>query len=98
VLRLDRMRLPETVIVDFNFAVRDLKRYWDERAEQQILVVDTTPKGQKPRVPVPKYKTLFQVLGLNKDGTVPDRVNPGTVTKLTQDALAGDVDWSEYGY
>lgn len=100
-LHLREMGIPETVCNDFDYAVRALMRFWDGRAEEMIEVVDTSPQRKGKRMkPERKYKSLFQILGLNKDGSEPER--DGDTVKASQDLAAtmasGTTNWAEYGY
>lgn len=86
---------------DFDDAVTQLKMRWDARAAEVIMVVDTTPKGAKPKRPERKYKTQFEVLGLNRDGTMPELLTPEREQDENDMALAlarGELDWSQHGY
>lgn len=85
---------------DFDLAVRALKRVWDQRRDEMMLVVDNTPtKNRKPMKPVHKYKSLYEVLGLNKDGTKPERIDAESLAledKMAKQFAGGTIDWSEF--
>ena len=99
-LNLKRMGISAVVRNDFDYAVRALKRTWDRRRDEVIYVVDTEPtKHRKPKKTVPKYKTLNEILGLNKDGAKPERLTAAEQAledKLAKDFAAGAIDWSAY--
>ncbi len=98
-LHLRQMGISAVVRQDFDYSVRALKRHWDRRRDEQIMIVDTRPKHEKPKVPAPKYRTLFEVLGLNQDGTKPVTVTADArkiEDDLARQFLAGRVDWAEF--
>jgi len=98
------MGIGEATCKDFDLTVRAWKRFWDYRAEQTIMVVDTDAgrKHRKPMKPERKYKKLYQILGLNRDFSEPERVAEAhakeqDADRMAQDMLSGNIDWSDYG-
>ena len=64
-LGLDAAGWPNDVRLDFDFAVRDLKRWADARTNETRLVADHDRSDGKPKKAVPRYATLADVLGLD---------------------------------
>jgi hypothetical protein len=84
--------------VDFDYTVRSWKRWWDNRAEETVMVVDTSPVTKRRMKPERKYKKLHLILGLNQDFSEPEYYDDTDLDRAANEALAGTIDWSQYGY
>ena len=89
------MGASDAVCLDFDFAVRALKRWADRRSDATELVQDHSPETKKRMKSVPKYPTLLDVLGI-ADPSEP-AVDTGTVDELVAAMLTRPGEWQGYG-
>lgn len=85
--------------LDFDFAVRGLKRWADIRSEEQTLEPDDMSEAERKRRskmrPVPKYRTLDEVLGLTvAEG---EHVPAAEVADLARAMAQLDTGWQGFG-
>jgi hypothetical protein len=97
-LELSEAGWPLDVRLDFDFAVRDLKRWADHRANETDLVDAPTPsRNAKPKQSVPKYRTLADVLALTDEDAemaqIAEQFGTTNAETLALDLLAGD--WAD---
>lgn len=92
-LRLPAMGLSDAVCLDFDFAVRALKRWADRRADDTMQVPDTTPQAERKRrmKTVPRFTTLAAVLGLTGDDETPEDV--AAISDLAAQMLTVTHEW-----
>jgi hypothetical protein len=98
------LRLPETGFgdadcLDFDFAVRALKRWADRRADETTEVADHSPERdpKKRMKTVPKYPSLLAVLGLDEDAKSSDPVIDDEVTALMAAMMSTANGWEGFG-
>ena len=97
-LTLAEMGLPDAVCLDFDFAVRALKRWADRREAATHLVSDTEPDRKQRMKAVPTYPTLATVLGLAMDDTPTLTTEDRSTARDLADAMAGGtVNWEAFG-
>jgi hypothetical protein len=96
------LRLPEAGVndadcLDFDFAVRALKRWADRRGDEQIQVPDHSPEPQRGKrmKSVPKYPTLLAVLGIDED-TAESDTPAREVDDLLAAMMGNPADWEGF--
>ncbi len=90
------MGASDAVCLDFDFAIRAWKRWTDRRGDEQIRVQDHSPEpNSKQRMKsVPKYPTLWAVLGLTDTGETPDTMTADPdVDQMVAKMLTGAHVW-----
>ena len=90
--------MSHAVCLDFDFAVRALKRWADRRADEQTQVVDHSPepaKGKRMKT-VPKYPSLLAVLGIDDDTQPAEPVIDAEVNDLMAAMLTNPTGWSGF--
>jgi len=91
VLELKEAGWPLDVRLDFDFAVRDLKRWADHRANETKLVDAPKPsKSDRPKQSAPRYPTLADVLALTDEDAEMADVN-AQYTEDDIEAMARDI-------
>jgi hypothetical protein len=95
-LHLPEMGATNAVCLDFDFAIRSLKRWADRRSDETELVPDSAPERKQKMKAVPKYPTLLAVLGITDE---PDQPQPDTaeVNDLVAAMLRNPMEWQGYG-
>jgi hypothetical protein len=86
--------MTEAVRLDFDQAVRAVKRFSDRRSDATELVPDHSPEKRQRMKAVPKYPTLQAVLGIEDDEQAP--VDSGTVDELVTAMLTRQMDWQGF--
>ena len=87
--------MTEAVRLDFDQAVRAVKRFSDRRSDATEMVPDHSPQRQQRMKAVPKYPTLTAVLGIEDETQAP--VDSGVVDELVTAMLTRQTDWQGYG-
>lgn len=97
-MRLPAAGLSDAACLDFDFAVRALKRWADRRADETIQVQDhrPAPDPKKRMKTVPKYPTLLAVLGM-EDEVTPDAGVDAEVQDLMAAMLTNPGGWEGFG-
>jgi hypothetical protein len=90
---LPEMGLSNAICLDFDFAIRALKRWADRRSDETIQVQDHTPESERKRrmKSVAKYPTLTAVLGLDDET---DTIDPDEVKELAASMLTITNEWA----
>jgi hypothetical protein len=90
------MGATDAVCLDFDFAIRTLKRWADRRSDATELVPDNAAERKQKMKAVPKYPTLLAVLGITDE---PDKPAPDTaeVNELVAAMLRNPMEWQGYG-
>lgn len=96
-LNLPGMGVPLAVCLDFDLAVRALKRWADRREAATHQVRDHDPKPAHPMKSVPTYPTLADVLGLDDDVPAMTPADQGKAHDLAAAMASGSVDWEAFG-
>jgi len=92
------MGLPDAVCLDFDFAVRALKRWADRREEATHQEPDHSPEQKRRMKTVPTYPTLTAVLGLrDEETTAMPAETAGEAMRLGDAFGGGDIDWEAFG-
>jgi hypothetical protein len=94
-LKLSEAGLSDAACLDFDFAIRALKRWADRRSDATEMVPDHSPERKQRMKPVPKYPTLQAVLGIADDEQA--SVDSGVVDELVTAMLTRQTDWQGYG-
>ena len=87
--------MTEAVRLDFDQAVRAVKRFSDRRSDATEMVPDHSPERKQRMKAVPKYPTLTAVLGIEDETQAP--VDSGVVDELVTAMLTRQTDWQGYG-
>lgn len=85
--------------LDFDFAVRALKRWADRRGDETMQVQDHGPEPdpKKRMKTVPKYPSLLAVLGIEDEDGPKESVNDDEVTQLMAAMLNNPGGWEGFG-
>jgi hypothetical protein len=97
------LRLPEAGVgdadcLDFDFAVRALKRWADRRSDETIRVRDHDPEpppGVRMKT-VPKYPTLLAVLGMDDETAPESETASRDVDDLLAAMLVNPTEWEGF--
>ena len=92
------MGKPDAVCLDFDFAVRALKRWADRRSEETDLVPDHAPERKQRMKSVPRYPNLMAVLGIDSDdGDQPDQPVSSEISDMMAAMLTNQMGWQGHG-
>lgn len=86
--------ITEAVRLDFDQAVRFVKRWADGRGEKTKMEEDHSPETKKRMKAVPKYPSLLAVLGISEEGETDEPVAASEVEQLVAQMAMNPSTWS----
>ena len=90
--------MTDAVRLDFDMAVRGVKRFADRRSEETIQVPDNAPQTNRKMKPVPRYPNLMAVLGIDSDdGDQPDQPVSSEISDMMAAMLTNQMGWQGHG-
>jgi hypothetical protein len=90
---MPEMGATDAVCLDFDFAIRALKRWADRRADETEMVPDHTPERKTRMKAVPRYPSLLAVLGIDETGDDPVAVDTRAVDDLVAQMMRNPMEW-----